>query len=160
MKRGFTLIEILVVIAIVGILASIMFVAFSSAKDKARDSVRKGEISQFGRFLTLGCFTPTEGPGQYDLLQIATELKAQYPQYAQMMQSVPKDPKSGSDTVSGYQYIVDVNSKCALFGNLESDSEPVTLPAIAAPTPGGGTGVFQALSSGPNGSNKYFQVSN
>lgn len=159
MKRGFTLIEILVVIAIIGILASILFVAFGGAKDKARDAQRKGEISQFGRFLTLGCFTPNAGPGQYDLVPLASELATKYPQYAQMISNIPKDPKSGSATVSGYTYVVDGSGKCVLYANLESENEPVTL-GITMPTPGGGTGVLQAASPGPNGSTKYFEVSN
>jgi prepilin-type N-terminal cleavage/methylation domain-containing protein len=160
MKKGFTLIEILVVVAIIGILMSIVFVSFGGAKDKARDAARKGEISQFGRFLTLGCYTPDAGPGQYDLIPLAQELSGKYPQYAQMLQNIPKDPKQGSDTASGYTYIVDGSGKCALYANLESDSEPVTLHGISTPTPGGGTGVLQATTPGPNGSTKYFEYSN
>jgi len=160
MRKGFTLIEILVVVAIIGILASIMFVAFGGAKDKARDAARKSEIAQFGRFLTLGCYTPNAGPGEYDLVPLAAELAAKYPQYAQMTANVPKDPKSGSDTVSGYKYMVDANGKCVLYANLESETEPFTLPTIALPTPGGGTGVFKAVAPGPNGSTKYFQYAN
>jgi prepilin-type N-terminal cleavage/methylation domain-containing protein len=159
MKKGFTLIEILVVIAIIGILVSVLFVAFGGAKDKARDAARKGEISQFGRFLTLGCYTPNAGVGAYDLIPLAAELASKYPQYAQMISNVPKDPKLGTATASGYTYIVDANGKCVLYANLESESEPVTL-SITTPTPGGGTGVLQASTAGPNGSTKYFQVSN
>src|SRR5262245_33530588 len=107
MKRGFTLIELLVAIAIIGILATIMFVAFGGARDKARDAKRKSEISQFGRFLTLGCYTPDAGAGEYDLVPLAAELAGKYPQYAQMLGNVPRDPKTGSDTLSAYKYIVD-----------------------------------------------------
>jgi len=47
-----------------------------------------------------------------------------------------------------------------LYGNLENGAEPITLPAITSPTPGGGAGVFQAAAAGWNGTNKYFQFSN
>jgi prepilin-type N-terminal cleavage/methylation domain-containing protein len=160
MRPGFTLIETLVVVAILGILASIMFVAFSNAKDKARDTARKAEISSFGRFLKLGCYTPDAGPGEYDLDVIATELAAKNPQYAQMVSNLPKDPKSGTVSVSGYNYIVDISGKCVLYANLENAGEQVTLPGISSPTPGGGTGVFEAPSAGINGSTKFFQYSN
>src|SRR6476659_2184957 len=103
MRRGFTLLEILVVIAIIGILVSVLFVAFGGAKDKARDARRQGEVAQFGRFLTLGCYTPDAAPGEYDLVPLAAELAAKYPQYAQMSANIPKDPKEGNATVSGYK---------------------------------------------------------
>lgn len=159
MKRGFTLIEILVVIAIIGVIASIMFVSFSGSRDKARDAKRKAEVSQFGKLLTLGCYTPDAGVGEYDLLPLATELATKYPQYAAMIQNVPKDPRQGSATASGYKYIVDLNGKCVLYANLESENEKTTL-GITIPTAGGGTGVLEAASVGPNGSRKYFQYSN
>lgn len=44
MKRGFTLMELLIVIAVIGILMSIASVAYSSAQKKTRDSRRKSDM--------------------------------------------------------------------------------------------------------------------
>lgn len=44
LKRGFTLLELLIVIAIVGILVSIGVVSYSSAQKKSRDSRRSQDL--------------------------------------------------------------------------------------------------------------------
>jgi prepilin-type N-terminal cleavage/methylation domain-containing protein len=45
-ERGFTLIELLVVIAIIGLLASVIMVSVYSARSKARDVRRAGDMTQ------------------------------------------------------------------------------------------------------------------
>ncbi|OGD30759.1 hypothetical protein A2833_00800 [Candidatus Azambacteria bacterium RIFCSPHIGHO2_01_FULL_44_55] len=160
-EKGFTLIETLIVIAIIGVIASLIIPSLNSARKKARDTKRKAEISQIGRFFSASCYLPDGGAGEYDLIGILDELRIKYPQYANMLSQTPKDPKVGTDSESFYKYLVTANGeKCALYANLENEAERVTLSGLSSPLAGGGTGVLEALSDGWNGSPKYFQVSN
>ena len=43
-KKGFTLLELLIVIAIIGILTALATVSYSSAQKKARDAQRKSDL--------------------------------------------------------------------------------------------------------------------
>jgi prepilin-type N-terminal cleavage/methylation domain-containing protein len=160
-KFGFTLVELLVVIAIIALLASFSVVSLTSAIKKGRDAKRKNDINQIGKFLGLSCYLPNAGAGQYDLADLFEEIKTKNPQITSFIKTVPKDPLIGKDDQSFYMYEVTADGKkCVLSANLENTNEPISLPAINTPTPGGGPGVFQASETGPNKSNKYFQYSN
>ncbi|HYE23255.1 MAG TPA: prepilin-type N-terminal cleavage/methylation domain-containing protein [Candidatus Paceibacterota bacterium] len=158
-RRGFSLLELLIVIAIIGILTSIALVATTQARTKARDSERMMEISQFGRILTGNCYLPNAGPGDYDISEIVPELIAQNAQYAEYLSTIPLDP-NGTASNTLYRYLVTAGGHCALYANLEYSDEPVILTNLTVPTVNAGTGVFEASTVGPNGTTKYFQVSN
>lgn len=44
LKKGFTLLELLIVIAIIGILVTIATASYSSAQNKSRDARRRGDV--------------------------------------------------------------------------------------------------------------------
>lgn len=155
------MIELLVVIAIIALLSTFSVAAFSQAMIKSRDSKRKSDLNQIGKFLALSCYLPDTGAGEYDLASLFEEIKTKNPQISNFIKSIPKDPLIGTDSQSYYLYkITEDAKKCVLSANLENNNEPVTLPSLTAPTPGGGSGVFEASLAGPNKSAKYFQFSN
>lgn len=149
------------VISILGVIASVIIISLGNTRVKARDTKRKSDLAQIGRFLAMSCYLPETGGSDYDLAEIINGVASRYPQYAQYIPSNMHDPKSGTTAESHYRYVVTADGQtCALYANLENEEEKVTLNQINAPTPGGGTGVWQTADVGWNGSTKYFQFSN
>ncbi len=60
--KGFTLIELLVVISIIGILSSLAVVSLNSARNKARDALRKADMAQMRTALNLYYDSTTRYP--------------------------------------------------------------------------------------------------
>jgi len=52
-QRGFTIVELLIVIVVIGILAAITIVAFSGVQNKAYDTTVQSDLSQFGKRMEL-----------------------------------------------------------------------------------------------------------
>lgn len=67
-KKGFSLIELLIVVAIIAILATLAVIALQSSRARARDSKRLGDVKQITTALALyqhdaGIFPATMTPG-------------------------------------------------------------------------------------------------
>jgi prepilin-type N-terminal cleavage/methylation domain-containing protein len=109
-KKGFTLIELLVVIAIIGILATIVLVSLNTARQKARDTRRVGDMRQIALALEMyyDDNTTTGYPAGGDLQAgcndwavAVTGLVAALQGGVGYMTVVPSDPGGG---VAAYAY--------------------------------------------------------
>lgn len=86
-STGFTLIEILIVIAIIGILASFAFVSFINAQEKSLDKRRKTDVQALKQALLSAKLD--DGFYKNSLADVA-------PKY---IESIPQDPKLAIDYI-------------------------------------------------------------
>ena len=96
------MVELLVVISIIGILAAIALVSFTSSQKQARDTVRRSDSKQYQ--LALENFANKNG-GLYPQRPDGTGILAWTTLCADMgLTSCPQDPRYAKDTSFVYQY--------------------------------------------------------
>jgi prepilin-type N-terminal cleavage/methylation domain-containing protein len=125
-KQGFTLIEILVVIAIIGILASVALVGLGPVQKKGRDARRISDLRQIQTALELyftknGSYPPSGFSNMEEALTGGSI----------GIKSIPHDPKAGQD----YEYgsTNDNNSPSYTLGaHLEDENNPVLKDSAAS----------------------------
>lgn len=71
-KKGFTIIEILMVVTLIGILSSVILGSLQSAKDKARIAIAESQIDQFVKSITFLANDTGEWPGHATLGVVGT----------------------------------------------------------------------------------------
>jgi len=94
-KTGFTLIEIMIVIAIIGILASVATTYYARAKEHSQSKVCKETMFNIEGAITQHCLNT--GTEEYPVILDETFLKTLVS--GQYLKSVPKCPASGIYTL-------------------------------------------------------------
>jgi prepilin-type N-terminal cleavage/methylation domain-containing protein len=141
---GFTLLEILVVLTIIGIMATVMMVIINPAHQlaKARDTQRETDI--YSIVATIQQYTtehsgtlpdtdgnpltnnfPTtltcigNGGGCFNLASAGDGTDSIVPTY---LASLPKDPKTGTNANTGYKIMVDINKHLTASASGETET--------------------------------------
>lgn len=72
-KKGFTLIEMLIVVAIIGLLASVVVLGLGGARESARDAKRAADIKQIANGAEAGNTNPGGYPALLNLIDGAPQ---------------------------------------------------------------------------------------
>lgn len=114
-KKGFTLIETLVVISIIGILMGISLVAFQNSRSSARDAKRKADLESIRSALELSRSDSATKTYPVYSGSTATSPSAFQTQLASYL-SIPADPITGQN----YYYISTAGTTYKLCARLET----------------------------------------
>lgn len=121
-NKGFTLIEILVVISIIGILASLALTSYSRAQKQARDTQRKSDLNQYRNALEQ--YASTSGGTYYAYTgstgYVLTNLCGSGAILENYMSLCPEDPTNADTYVYRYQSNADPYTEYILWVDLES----------------------------------------
>lgn len=127
-SSGFTLLELLIVIAIIGILAAVVLASLSSSRVKARDTQRVAQLKEIEKALALYYTEYGQYPDGAEIggtqnwfsnTSIGELVTEGY------MPVLPADPVYGSG-LGGYHYCTDSQPTTGyvLYANVEHDGDP------------------------------------
>lgn len=121
-NKGFTLIELVVVIAIIATLTALSTFNFNQARMRARDVQRKSELRQLQNALEL--FKNDRFPQRYPT--DVEGLSVLVPPSGNYMSILPKDPKVKAQSGSWVDYVYDnlISTTYTLTACLENTGDP------------------------------------
>jgi|SRR3989344_4546994 len=118
MKKGFTLIEILIVVAIIALLATIVLVGVGSFRSRGRDARRISDLNNVRNVLELYFSKEGSYPDEATWDDLEAEIKAK----AIGVDYLPHDPTTNWDY--GYCTPVGDTSQYTIAAHLEDGSNP------------------------------------
>ncbi len=131
-KSGFTLVELLIVISIIGVLTTLLMANFIGVRQRARDAQRKSDLRQVQSAFEL--FRADQGSYPQLLPNCSTSIKSPDCSTSTYMKSVPKDPRGSSYYNSGNYYFLSNGTTYTIGACLEnpSDSQGCTISVGSA----------------------------
>jgi len=105
-KNGFTIIELLVTIVVIGILATIMIISYTGIQQRSRDTDRQSDMTQLKIAIEKYRAEKSEYPNvcsggdgvDCPVSSLTTAL-------APYLKNVPHDPRNVADSATDYRYI-------------------------------------------------------
>lgn len=107
-RRGFTLVEILIVISIIGLLSLVVLASLSEARAKSRDNARVSDLKQIE--LALALYREANGTYPADQDELQSSLVPTF------LPRLPADPRDGST----YDYEYNASNGFLLTTELET----------------------------------------
>ncbi len=126
MKKGFTLIEILIVVAIIGILASVVLVGLGPVQRQGRDARRISDLRQVQTGLELFFNKNGYYPNAASWTDVTNALVS-----SGLVSNVPKDPRPaqsyeyGTNGTNGNSYVLKATLEDAGNPNFSDDIDDV-----------------------------------
>lgn len=130
MKKGFTLLELVVAVAIIGVLASAVYLNVRGSINASRDARRKLDLKTAQTAISL--YYAKYG-------SLPTPVRQLVPEFLNAMPTNPKVVNNifNENGVNGYYYWIDSsNGGYAIVTELDNQNEPDTLSPILQTTPG------------------------
>lgn len=143
-QGGFTLLELLIVIVIIGILALLIIPNITSAPKKARDTTRKTDTTTMRKALEEYFVSNNAYPVAATAANASSALTALTSGSAPILKTIPKDPKDTGGSYTGpyrYLYTSADGSAYTLSACLENDGDngaDVTTDSTTCASPASG----------------------
>lgn len=122
-RRGFTMIEVMVVVAIIGLLASVIFASLAYAGQRGRDAKRIQDIKQIQAALEIYA---SEHGGMYPLVSTSFVSSLESFLVPKYIIDLPEDPtRTGGNRYRYYTESASNANSYSIMVNLESDDPAV-----------------------------------